>query len=78
VLPNMNFTNTQFKTADTQYILILKGKYTISPIKTCFSDNCSIPNATIGSLFVFVIIVLSFDKGSCDQNSFSPYLKQCV
>jgi len=23
LLPNINFTNTQFKTADTQYILVL-------------------------------------------------------
>jgi len=35
VLPNMNFTNTQIKTADTYYILLLSvGKYPI-PQKTC-------------------------------------------
>jgi len=30
VLPNMNFTNTQFETVDTQYIFTYKGKYPIS------------------------------------------------
>jgi len=35
----MNLTNTQFKTADTQYILLLRVNTQFHKNLTCFSSN---------------------------------------
>jgi len=58
LLPYMNFTNTQFKTADTKTILLLKVNTQFHKHLICFSVidivMCSINFTNINSVYIKV------------------------